>query len=134
VRGRVGRDAHQIEDVAREELLVRGVGGNAGIARGAFGACFGSQVGQRHELEAIGGYERGGTQLPAGVWSTFPDFTLTIEAQFAEGEYVIMRVSGRGTHQGAWLGIAPRGTPITVTGINLDRVVDGIMLRLAAGQ
>src|SRR5262245_5022363 len=60
----------------------------------------------------------------AGVRTTFPDFTLTIEAQFAEGEYVITRVTGRGTHQGAWLGITPRGTPVTVTGINIDRVVD----------
>ena len=60
-----------------------------------------------------------------GVRTTFPDFTLTIEAQFAEGAYVITRVTGRGTHQGAWLGITPRGTAITVTGINLDCVVDG---------
>ncbi|MEZ4869517.1 MAG: ester cyclase [Caldilineaceae bacterium] len=59
-----------------------------------------------------------------GVRTTFPDFTLTVDAQFAEGDYVITRVTGRGTHQQAWLGITPRGTPVTVTGINIDRVVN----------
>jgi predicted ester cyclase len=66
----------------------------------------------------------GYAQHLAGIRTTFPDFTLTVEAQFAEGEYVITRVTGRGRHQGPWLGITPRGTPITVTGINIDRVVN----------
>jgi predicted ester cyclase len=34
-------------------------------------------------------------------------------------------VTGRGTHQGAWLDIKPRGTPVMVTGINIDRLADG---------
>jgi predicted ester cyclase len=60
-----------------------------------------------------------------GVHSTFPDFQLTIEAQIAEGDLVVTRVIGRGTHQGAWLGIRPRGTAVVVTGINIDRLADG---------
>ncbi len=66
----------------------------------------------------------GYAQHLAGVRTTFPDFTLTVEAQFAEGDYVITRVTGRGSHQGEWLGITPQGTAITVTGINIDRVVN----------
>jgi predicted ester cyclase len=60
-----------------------------------------------------------------GVRTTFPDFQLTIEAQIGEGELVVTRVTGRGIHQGTWLGISPRGTPIVVTGINIDRVLNG---------
>ena len=60
-----------------------------------------------------------------GVRSTFPDFQLTIEAQIAEGDLVVTQVTGRGIHQGAWLAISPRGTPVIVTGINIDRLADG---------
>ena len=60
-----------------------------------------------------------------GVRTTFPDFQLTIEAQIAEGDLVVTQVTGRGTHQDAWLAIRPRGTPVLVTGINIDRLADG---------
>jgi predicted ester cyclase len=60
-----------------------------------------------------------------GVRSTFPDFQLTIEAQIAEGDLVVTQVTGRGIHQGAWLSIRPRGTPVIVTGNTIDRLADG---------
>ncbi len=60
-----------------------------------------------------------------GVRNTFPDFQLTIEAQIAEGDLVVTQVTGRRTHQGAWLAIRPRGTPVIVSGINIDRLADG---------
>jgi predicted ester cyclase len=59
------------------------------------------------------------------VRTTYPDFQVTIEDQIAEGEKVVTRVTGRGTHLGHWWGAAPTGTQVTITGINIDRVVDG---------
>jgi predicted ester cyclase len=56
---------------------------------------------------------------------TFPDFALTIEDMVAEGDRVVWRVTGRGTHRGAWMGIPPTGRPITVRGINIDRIAGG---------
>lgn len=56
---------------------------------------------------------------------TYPDLHLTIEQQIAEGEWVVTRVTMRGTHRGAWLGIQPTGRPIEVSAVNVDRVVDG---------
>ena len=50
---------------------------------------------------------------------------LTIEQQLAEGEYVTTRWSARGTHQGDLMGMAPTGKQATVTGITIDRIVDG---------
>lgn len=60
-----------------------------------------------------------------GYRSAFPDLHVTIEQQIAEGEYVTTRWSARGTHEGDLLGIAPTGKQATVTGITIDRIVDG---------
>ena len=55
----------------------------------------------------------------------FPDVTATVEDLLADGDKVIARVSYRGTHQGAFLGIPPTGKPITVMGINIFRIANG---------
>lgn len=60
-----------------------------------------------------------------GYRDAFPDLRLTIEQQVAEGEYVTTRWSARGTHQGDLLGMAATGKQATVTGITIDRIVDG---------
>ena len=61
----------------------------------------------------------------AGYREAFPDLRLTIEQQVAEGEFVTTRWSARGTHQGNLMGMAATGKQATVTGITLDRIVDG---------
>jgi steroid delta-isomerase-like uncharacterized protein len=61
----------------------------------------------------------------AGYRAAFPDVRLTIEQQVAEGEFVTTRWSARGTHQGDLMGIAATGKQATVTGITIDRIVDG---------
>jgi steroid delta-isomerase-like uncharacterized protein len=60
-----------------------------------------------------------------GYREAFPDLRLTIELQLAEGEFVTTRWSARGTHQGDLMGMAPTGKQATVTGITIDRIVDG---------
>lgn len=60
-----------------------------------------------------------------GVRQTYPDLHLTVEQQIAEDEWVVTRVTMRGTHQGEWQGIQPTGKPVEVTAVNIDRVVDG---------
>jgi len=60
-----------------------------------------------------------------GVRRTYPDLHLDIEQQIAEGEWVATRVTARGTHAGVWLGMRPTGKKVEMTGVNLDRVVDG---------
>ena len=60
-----------------------------------------------------------------GVRQTYADLQITIEQQIAEGEWVATRITARGTHFGEWLGIAPTNKPVTITGVNLDRVLDG---------
>ncbi len=60
-----------------------------------------------------------------GVRQTFPDLHLTVEQQVAEGEWVATRITAHATHLGWWLGIKPTGKPVAITGVNLDRVVNG---------
>ncbi len=60
-----------------------------------------------------------------GVRRTYPDLTLTIEQQIAEGDWVVSCITARGTHRGEWMGIKPTGKVLTYTGVNVDRIVDG---------
>lgn len=60
-----------------------------------------------------------------GVRQTYADLRITVEQQIAEGEWVATRITARGTHLGEWLGIAPTHKPVTITGVNLDRVIGG---------
>jgi predicted ester cyclase len=60
-----------------------------------------------------------------GVRRTYPDLRVTILRQIAEGEWVASVITAVGTHRGEWIGIRPTGKVITVTGVNVDRVVDG---------
>ena len=60
-----------------------------------------------------------------GVRRTLPDLHVTVGQQIAEGEWVVTRVTGRGTHLGAWLGMKPTGKAIEISGVNIDRVVNG---------
>src|SRR5262245_25332369 len=60
-----------------------------------------------------------------GVRQTYPDLHVTVEQQIAEGEWVVSRITARGTHRGTWLGMKPTGERVEITGVNIDRVVDG---------
>ncbi len=57
--------------------------------------------------------------------NAFPDVTLKIEEQIAEGERVVTRWTGRGTNRGALGNMAPTGKQATVTGITIDRIAGG---------
>lgn len=55
----------------------------------------------------------------------FPDLTITIEDQIAEGDMVCSRTTTRGTHQGTLFGIPATGKTVTMPGLTLVRIVDG---------
>lgn len=67
----------------------------------------------------------GAKQHILGVRQTYPDLHLTIEQQIAEGDWVVTRIIARGTHQGNWLGIKPTGKKVEITGVNIEKVVNG---------
>jgi steroid delta-isomerase-like uncharacterized protein len=55
----------------------------------------------------------------------FPDGTITVDEQIAEGDIVATRWTGRGTHSGELMGIPATGKQVTVSGITFSRIVDG---------
>jgi predicted ester cyclase len=57
--------------------------------------------------------------------TAFPNIHVTIEDQIAEGDKVVTRWTGHGTHQGELMGIPPTNKAVTVTGIAIDRIVAG---------
>jgi steroid delta-isomerase-like uncharacterized protein len=57
--------------------------------------------------------------------SAFPDSRYTLEEMIAEGDKVVTRWSGTGTHQGELMGIPPTGRQVTVTGISIGRYEGG---------
>ncbi|HKX47218.1 MAG TPA: ester cyclase [Gaiellaceae bacterium] len=57
--------------------------------------------------------------------AAFPDARITVDEQFAEGDRVATRWTGRGTHQGEIEGISPTGKEVTVTGLTFSRLDSG---------
>ncbi len=57
--------------------------------------------------------------------TAFPDLHVTSEDIFSEGDKVAYRWTGRGTHQGKLMGIAPTGKEVTFRGIDVLRIAEG---------
>lgn len=57
--------------------------------------------------------------------AAFPDLKVTVEDQLAEEDKVVTRWTVRGTHSGEFLGLAPTGDEVTVSGIEFDHMVGG---------
>ncbi len=74
-------------------------------------------------------------QGPAGVRArfekyliAFPGGAITVDEQIADGETVATRWTGRGTHTGEIATIAPTGRDVTVSGLTISRVEDGLVV------
>lgn len=59
------------------------------------------------------------------VKKTYPDYTMEIIRQFENNEYIISEFIMRGTHKGEFIGITPTNKVIEMTGVDIDKVVDG---------
>ena len=60
------------------------------------------------------------------TWRTaFPDMRETVEDLIAEGDKVVGRFTMRGTHSGEFMGVAPTGRRVTMSGIDIVRVAGG---------
>jgi predicted ester cyclase len=60
-----------------------------------------------------------------GVRKTYSDLKLVIEKQIAEGNLVVTCYTMTGIHSGEWMGIKPTEKKIKVTGVNVDKVING---------
>lgn len=87
------------------------------VADEIFAADFGSNSPHQHGLSgperAIHAFQR--------MLTAFPDIRFSVEELIAEGDNVVVRVTWRGTHQGEFMGIAPTGRPVEVSGVECAR-------------
>jgi len=65
------------------------------------------------------GYKQTVTMAP------FADTECPVEDMVAEGDKVAVRWTWRGTHRGEFMGVAPTGKRVTITGISILRIVGG---------
>ena len=56
---------------------------------------------------------------------TYPDYTMKIIRQYVVDDYVISEFIMKGTHTGIFLGITPTNEVLEITGVDIDRVIDG---------
>jgi steroid delta-isomerase-like uncharacterized protein len=55
----------------------------------------------------------------------FPDLRLTVDQQISDGDFVVTRWASAGTNTGSLAGMPPTGKSTSITGITIDKVVDG---------
>jgi steroid delta-isomerase-like uncharacterized protein len=55
----------------------------------------------------------------------FPDMSVSLDLQIAEGDRVANRYTFRGTHRGTFMGLAASNKPVEITGITVFRVGGG---------
>lgn len=59
---------------------------------------------------------------------TYPDYRMKIIKQFCDGDYVISEFVMEGTHKGEWIGIKPTNKQLVFTGVDIDKVIDGMIV------
>lgn len=84
-----------------------------------------SGVGDLRGLDAVKG-------MVAGFRAAFPDERSTVVDQVAEGDKVVSRWRGRGTHRGELEGLAPTGREIEIEGITIERIAAGKIVEVWA--
>lgn len=77
--------------------------------------------GRSEPLRGPGGYLASIGMMRGG----FPDIQWTLEEMIAEGDKIAARFTMRGTHRGAFFGVAPTGKAIEVQAMNFYRLSGG---------
>ncbi|MFJ6635554.1 ester cyclase [Streptomyces sp. NPDC091376] len=62
-----------------------------------------------------------------GMWRDGFDFRFTVEDQIAEADRVCTRWTWEGTHKGEFLGLAPTGKRVSMTGTTTHRLHEGLI-------
>jgi steroid delta-isomerase-like uncharacterized protein len=64
-------------------------------------------------------------QRLSALYTMYSEPHFTVEDQIAEGDKVAVRWTFRGRHSGTFMGVAPSGQEVMVTGMNLFRLASG---------
>jgi steroid delta-isomerase-like uncharacterized protein len=75
-------------------------------------------------MEGVPGNREGVRMLFAAMLEAFPDLTVDISEQIAEGDRVVTRKTLRGTHGGSFLGLPPTGSPVRFEVVDILTIRD----------
>ena len=67
----------------------------------------------------------GARQFNAAFLAALPDIRITLDDLVAEGDKVVWRWTAKGTHKGPLMGIPASGKRVAMSGITIDRLVEG---------
>ena len=73
---------------------------------------------------------RGIDEVVFACRAAFQGLDVTVEDMVAEKDMVAARFTARGIHTGAFMGLAPTGKPITMTGMEIFRLENGKIAEL----
>jgi steroid delta-isomerase-like uncharacterized protein len=100
----------------------RGVGqGELALADELFAAEFGNEPSASGRRIGPAGVKR----IVGELRSAVPDLSVMIEEMIAEGDTVVIRFTGSGTHRGAFRGIPPSGKAVRFTEVGFLRLREG---------
>jgi steroid delta-isomerase-like uncharacterized protein len=75
--------------------------------------------------------DREGQKQMVSMWrSASPGIQWTTEDMVAEGDKVVVGWSGRSTHKGEFMGIAPTGKQVTLRGMSLLHIAGGKIVEM----
>jgi steroid delta-isomerase-like uncharacterized protein len=57
--------------------------------------------------------------------AAYSDGRFKVHEQLADGDFVVTRWTGKGTHDGELMGMPPTGKSVEIQGISIDRIADG---------
>ena len=89
-----------------------------------------TSVAEDHVDHDADGDEIGRDLLAQGIQvylAAFPDLRMSFDEQIADGDRVVTRWTGTGTHQGALPGIPATGRSTRISGIFIHRLSDGVV-------
>lgn len=79
------------------------------------------RIGEKSILIGVDGMK----QHLLALKKTYPDYTMKIIRQYVADDYVISEFIMRGTHKGDFIGITPTNKVLEITGVDIDKVIDG---------
>jgi steroid delta-isomerase-like uncharacterized protein len=65
---------------------------------------------------------------------SYPDLSVTVEGQVAEGDTIITWWTMRGTHLGEFAGVPPTKKQITLRGVNIQKIRNGRIVEHSGGS
>ncbi|MDP1821542.1 MAG: ester cyclase [Acidimicrobiales bacterium] len=82
-----------------------------------------------HDPPFGSGGDRAGMRAAGALMrAAFPDWASEVHHLVADGDLVAEHFTARGTHGGEIMGVAPTGRQMTLPGINLFRIRDGLIV------